>query len=74
MIVARYPAASERLGKTWYYSPKVVLAFAVWVVYALVLHAPINPSFRGRRAAMLSVVGLVLMLGTLAAVQFMPAH
>jgi ABC-type uncharacterized transport system permease subunit len=74
VIVVRNPAASERLGKTWYYSPKVVLAFAVWVVYALVLHAPINPSFRGRRAAMLSVVGLVLMLGTLAAVQFMPAR
>jgi ABC-type uncharacterized transport system permease subunit len=73
LVLARNPAASHRLGPTWYYSPKVVLAFAVWVVYALVLHAPINPSFRGRRSAMLSVVGLVLMIGTLVAVQFMPA-
>jgi ABC-type uncharacterized transport system permease subunit len=73
VLVESDPAASHRLGPTWYFSPKVVLAFAVWVVYALVLHAPINPSFRGRRSAMLSVVGLVLMIGTLVAVQFMPA-
>jgi len=37
------------------------------VVYALVLHAPINPSFRGRKAAMLSILGFVLMVGTLIA-------
>ena len=49
---------------------KIVLALAVWLVYALVLHSPINPSFRGRRAALLSVVGFVLMVGTIFAVQF----
>jgi ABC-type uncharacterized transport system permease subunit len=46
------------------------LAVAVWLVYAIVLHSPINPSFRGRRAAVLSVVGFVLMVGTVFAVQF----
>jgi ABC-type uncharacterized transport system permease subunit len=52
--------------------PKLVMALAVWLVYAIVLHAPINPSFRGRRAAILSVFGLVLTLGTLVAVQYVP--
>jgi ABC-type transport system involved in cytochrome c biogenesis permease subunit len=61
-----------RLGANWFASPKVVLTVAVWVVYALVLHAPINPSFRGRKVAMLSIAGLVLMIGTLVAVNFMP--
>ena len=61
-----------RLGPHWFTSPKVLLTFAVWVVYALVLHSPINPSFRGRRTAMLSILGFVLMVGTLVAVQFMP--
>jgi ABC-type uncharacterized transport system permease subunit len=56
------------------YTAKIVLAAAVWVVYAVVLHSPINPSFRGRKAAVLSVVGFVLMVGTLVAVQFMPAR
>jgi ABC-type transport system involved in cytochrome c biogenesis permease subunit len=56
-------------GKTT--SPwKVALTGCVWLVYAVVLHAPINPIFRGRRAAVLSVVGFVLMIGTLIAVQF----
>jgi len=49
---------------------KVVLALAVWMVYAVVLHSPINPSFRGRKAAVLSVVGFVLMVGTIVAAQF----
>ena len=51
---------------------KLLLALAVWVVYAIVLHAPINPSFRGRKVAVLSVVGFVLMVGAIVAVQWMP--
>jgi len=62
-----------RLGEHWYTSPKVVLAFSVWVVYAIVLHAPINPSFRGRKVAMLSIFGFALMIVTLIAVNFVPA-
>jgi ABC-type uncharacterized transport system permease subunit len=62
-----------RLGEHWYTSPKVVLAFSVWVVYAIVLHAPINPSFRGRKVAILSIFGFALMIFTLVAVNFVPA-
>ena len=51
---------------------KLVLALAVWLVYALVLHAPINPSFRGRKVAVLSMVGFVLMIGVIVAVQYLP--
>ena len=46
---------------------KVILAIGVWIVYAVVLHAPINPRFRGRKAAVLSVVGFALMIGTMLA-------
>jgi ABC-type uncharacterized transport system permease subunit len=49
---------------------KVALATCVWVVYAAVLHAPINPMFRGRLAARLSVVGFLLMVGAVVAAQF----
>jgi ABC-type transport system involved in cytochrome c biogenesis permease subunit len=63
----------DLLGAHWFLAPKVILAFAVWIIYALVLHAPINPSFRGRKAAMLSVLGFLIMVWTLIAVQFMPA-
>ena len=60
------------LGAHWFLTPKVLLAVCVWVVYALVLHAPINPSFRGRRAAMLSILGFVLMVGEVIAIQYVP--
>jgi len=56
-----------------FFEPKILLAVAGWVVFALALHTPINASFRGRKAAVLSLIGLVLMIGTLLAVQFMPA-
>lgn len=52
---------------------KLILTAAVWVVYAAVLHTPINPSFRGRKTAILSIVGLLLMIVTVVAVQLMPA-
>src|SRR5438045_3623641 len=61
-----------RLGPHWFSSPKVILTIAVWVVYALVLHSPINPSFRGRKAAILSIVGFFLMISTIVAEQLMP--
>jgi ABC-type transport system involved in cytochrome c biogenesis permease subunit len=73
LVEALDHSGRRRLGDRWFLEPKVVMAFGVWIVYALVLHAPINPSFRGRKAAMLSIVGFVLMIGTLIAVQFMPA-
>ena len=66
------PRRPNSLGPDWYRNPKVVLACVAWIVYALVLHSPINPAFRGRRTALLSVLGFVLMIGTFVAVQFMP--
>jgi ABC-type transport system involved in cytochrome c biogenesis permease subunit len=64
--------SNTRLGPHWMASPKIWLATCVWVVYALALHSPINPAARGRRSAVLSIVGFCLMFGTLIAVQFMP--
>jgi ABC-type uncharacterized transport system permease subunit len=53
---------------------KVILAVGVWIIYALVLHAPINPSFRGRKVAVLSMVGFMLMLGVIATVLLAPGE
>jgi ABC-type uncharacterized transport system permease subunit len=52
--------------------PKIILGAGVWIIYAIVLHAPINPSFRGRKVAVLSMVGFVLMLGVIVTVLMMP--
>jgi ABC-type uncharacterized transport system permease subunit len=53
-------------------TPKLVLSAAAWLIYAVVMHAPINPRFRGKRAAVLSMLGFALLVGTIVAVQFMP--
>jgi ABC-type transport system involved in cytochrome c biogenesis permease subunit len=73
LIKILHDGSSTKLGPHWMTSPKVLLAFSAWIVYALALHSPISQGLRGRKSAMLSIVGFVLMLGTLVAVQFMPA-
>jgi ABC-type uncharacterized transport system permease subunit len=71
-IISRRGAATS-LGAHWLTSPKVLLTFGIWVVYAIVLHSPITPAIRGRRTAVLSIIGLILSLGAVVAVQFMQA-
>jgi ABC-type uncharacterized transport system permease subunit len=61
-----------RLGPKWFESPKVVLTAVVWTLYAAMLHTPLGPGLRGRRAAIVSLIGLLLMVFTLIAVQMMP--
>jgi len=60
--------ADERIQ--WLASPKITLAAVAWLVYALVLHAPINPVFRGKRVAQLSIGGFLLITGVVVAIQF----
>lgn len=50
------------LGDGWWYSPKVVMAFAAWAVYAVVMNVRVATMFRGRRAAWLAIAGFVLLL------------
>lgn len=64
--------SKTELGPHWMTSPKVILAFTVWVVYAIALHTPITPAVRGRKSAMLSIVGFVLIFATMLAVLYMP--
>jgi len=72
VILALYGTAEGLPPRQEFFGPKILLAIGVWVVYALALHTPINPSFRGKKAAVLSLIGFVLMVGTLVSIQFMP--
>jgi ABC-type transport system involved in cytochrome c biogenesis permease subunit len=70
-IIERGP--HTMLGPHWMTSPKVILAFTVWLIYAIALHTPITPAIRGRKSAMLSILGFVLMVATLIAVFYLPS-
>lgn len=63
---------STRLGPHWWYSPKVLLATAAWVVYALLMNIRRATVFRGPRAAWLSIAGLVLLVAVYSIVSLMP--
>lgn len=56
----------------WWYTPKIVLATLAWLVYALLMNVRYASGFRGRRAAWLSIVGLVLLLATYVVVTSLP--
>ena len=62
--------ASERLGPTWYMDPKVVAGLVVWIFYAAVLHIRLLGRVRGRWAAVLTIAGFALTVGTFAAAHF----
>ena len=62
-IVARH---AEPASKGWSHA-KITLAAGAWVVYALALHTPLTIRLRGRRAAILSIVGALLAIGAVLA-------
>lgn len=57
---ARHKSIMDQLNQ-----PKIIMGLAVWLLFAIVMHTPINPRLRGRRAAILSIAGCLLTLGTL---------
>ncbi len=60
--------SSALLGRAWYADPKVVGGFVVWLFYAAVLHVRLFARLRGRRAALLTIVGFLLTLASFATV------
>ncbi|MDX1564258.1 MAG: cytochrome c biogenesis protein CcsA [Phycisphaeraceae bacterium] len=69
VLIAEGPT---KLGAGWWYSPKVLLAVGLWLIYAIVMHVRFVPTFRGRRAAWLAIVGFVLMLAAMGLSQALP--
>ncbi|MBM4285085.1 MAG: c-type cytochrome biogenesis protein CcsB [Deltaproteobacteria bacterium] len=61
--------AQYTLGRLWSWDPKEVLTLAAWLVYAVLLHERLAVGWRGRRAALLTLSGLVLLVVT-----FIGAH
>lgn len=54
--------AEAAWGRYWGWDPKETTAFVAWVVYAGYLHARSTAGWRGRRAAVINVVGFAVMV------------
>ena len=51
-------------GSYWNWDPKQTWSLITWLVYAALLHGRLTLGWRGRRAAILSILGFSIMLFT----------
>ncbi len=56
-VVAGAIWADSAWGRYWGWDPKETWAFITWVVYAAYLHARVTAGWRGRKSAVLALVG-----------------
>jgi len=66
--------AQESVGPAYFFDPKVLLSFGMWVLYVVLLYIRRNAGLRGRRAAYLSSGVFLVMLLVWAANQFSQVH
>jgi cytochrome c-type biogenesis protein CcsB len=56
--------AQQALGSYWRWDPKEVWSLITWLFYAVLLHERLTVGWRGRRAAVMSIVCFALLLFT----------
>ncbi len=54
--------ANAAWGTYWRWDPKEVWSLITWLIYALVLHLRITVGWRGRKAAILAIVGFIIII------------
>ncbi len=70
-IVTGAAWANYAWGSYWSWDPKETWSLVTWFVYALFLHARLVREWRGKRAAVLSIVGFAAVLFTYFGVNFL---
>jgi cytochrome c-type biogenesis protein CcsB len=60
-------------GSYWSWDPKETWSLITWIVYAALLHARFVRGWRGRRLAVLALVGFAAMLFTYLGVNYLPS-
>lgn len=58
-------------GRFWGWDPKEVWSGITWLIYAALLHERLAVGWRGRKAAILAIVGFVVLLFTFFGVNFL---
>jgi cytochrome c-type biogenesis protein CcsB len=59
------------LGIFWRWDPKEVWSLITWLLYAALLHGRLVSGWRGRRSALISIVGFVVLIFSFLGVNFM---
>jgi cytochrome c-type biogenesis protein CcsB len=64
--------AKQAWGDWWRWDPKLTLSLVGWLVYAALVHARMFAGWRGRRAALLTMVGFVILFGSFVGLRIFP--
>ncbi len=56
--------AESAWGRYWAWDPKETWSFITWIIYSVYLHARIVKGWKGRKAALFSVIGFICVLFT----------
>ncbi len=67
-VIAGAIWAENAWGRYWGWDPKETWSFVTWVIFAGYLHARATAGWRGRKAAVIALVGFVSLLVTYYAV------
>jgi cytochrome c-type biogenesis protein CcsB len=54
--------AQYTLGTFWRWDPKEVWSLITWLIYAVLLHGRLTTGWRGRRSAMISIIGFLVLI------------
>jgi len=52
-------------GAYWNFSPRMIYALSLWLVYALILHVRLSAKLRGRKVAQLSLFAFCIIIAAL---------
>jgi cytochrome c-type biogenesis protein CcsB len=55
---------NQRDGRYWHNDPKEVMALVTWFIYLFIMHYRLTAGWRGRRVALLSIIGFAVVLLT----------
>jgi ABC-type transport system involved in cytochrome c biogenesis permease subunit len=63
--------ADRVFGQLWFWDPKETWSFITWLIFMAYLHARYTLEWRGRRAAILAIVGFAALVFTYVGVDFL---
>jgi cytochrome c-type biogenesis protein CcsB len=63
--------AQSTLGSYWNRDPRETLSLITWLIYAIILHARLIAGWRGRRAALMSMLGFLIILIAFFGIKFL---
>jgi cytochrome c-type biogenesis protein CcsB len=70
-LITGFLYAKTVWGRFWSWDPKEVWSGVMWLFYAALLHERLSSGWRGRKAAIMSIVGFGVLLFTFLGVNFL---